>query len=102
MTEPTLRVTAWTGTDEVNHNGVSYRIHEDGSFTLPASVFQYLINAGFKLAPLTQGQRLRDVFDAITKLDPGSMKTALWAAATAESLRAVKRTEPAQGVASNP
>jgi hypothetical protein len=51
------------------------------------------------VAVLTQGERLARVYDAIDALDAGDMRTALYVAATAESLRVVKRQQAAHSPA---
>jgi hypothetical protein len=97
-----VRLTGAHQVTEYNDRNGLFAPHDDGKFYLPEDSVQDAIKTGFRLAPLTQAERLRDVFDAIDKLDAGSMKTALWAATTAESLRAVPSVIKAPAGSSSP
>lgn len=92
-----VRMTGAPQVTEYNDRNGLFEPHDDGKFYLPEYSVNDAIATGFRRAPLSQAERLRDVFDAISKLDDSGIKTALWAATTAESLRAVKRNEPATG-----
>ena len=53
MTEQLVRLIAPPGTDECNFGTVRYRVHDDGTVTVPAEVAKDLVHgAGFALAPV--------------------------------------------------
>ena len=52
MSEKMVRLIAPPGTDECNYGTVRYRVHDDGTVTVPEEVAKDLVHgAGFALAP---------------------------------------------------
>lgn len=89
-TAETVRMRSGTVT-EINSSAHGAVVADaEGFFDVPVEMIDAARQAGLVPAPLSQGARLRDVFDAIDKLDAGDMRTALRAAATAESLKVGK------------
>jgi hypothetical protein len=65
-TKPVLiRLTGAPQVTEYNDRNGLFAPHDDGKFYLPEGSVSDAIKTGFRLAPLTQAERLRDVFDAI-------------------------------------
>jgi hypothetical protein len=73
---------------EINNSAIGAVVADaEGYFNVPIEMLECARLAGLVPAPKSNSARLRDVFAAISALDDGSLKTALWAATTAESLK---------------
>jgi hypothetical protein len=74
-------------TTEWNHtlHGI-FHPTDDGSYLIPEEAVGEAMKASLELAPLSQDDLLQRVSDAISRLDDGPMRTALFAAITTTQL----------------
>ena len=88
MTEPLIRMVGTGTTTEINDTRFGLLVPDaDNAIFVPKECVAECEKAGFRRRELTHSEKLGRVFDAIDKLDPSDMKTALRAAVTAESLK---------------
>jgi hypothetical protein len=92
---PMVRIIGSDGQDTISAGAFAYARRDDGSFEVPESIVEQLTRgASFRRAALSNGARLRDVVDAVNRLDAGPSRTALRAAIAAEALTLAGLTPP--------
>ena len=71
MPDKMVRLVVPAGTDECNFGTTRYRVHEDGTITVPAEVAKDLVHgAGFAMAPTQPADVAVDEVAAALETDP--------------------------------